>query len=162
MTGDMVSTTGAVPNTLESVEKAPAWPPVRHPFQVSTMVAFAALAFTYYTSPTPTLEHLSSTILAAWIAILGVSGLLGIVSAALAYRAENTSLLLERAGLVGAGSFCTLYALFLLWNIWTQGSSAAPAGVVIYGVLAFACWWRLRQVQKVVKWRKRRGKALLR
>jgi hypothetical protein len=124
---------------------------------VSTFVAFGALAAGYYTRPAPTMAHVNSVVLAAWVSILLLSGILGLISAATARRYENTSLLLERVALIGSGPFCLVYAILIAvlrgWGGWS--------GVLIFTMFAVASGWRLYQVQRVVHWRKRRGKALL-
>lgn len=83
--------------------------------------------------------------------ILG--GAMGLLSAALARRDIAASLLLERTALTVVGAYAVIYALSLA----LRSGLSAWGPVVTYGLLAFACIWRWRQVDKYVRWLKRQA-----
>lgn len=142
------------PAILGDMEPAPVWPPVRHPFQVSTMVAFTAIGIGFYGNPSVSLStFLNSGWLYAWVTILALSGILGLFASAAAVRHEDMSLLTERIALIGAGAFCFLWTVALAWFNGIVGLGS----IIIFAGLTIACAWRLWQVQKRVSWKKRRS-----
>lgn len=120
------------------------------------MVAFTAIGLGFYGKPAVSIgAFLPGAWLYVWVTILTVSGILGLIAGLIAVRHEDTSLLIERLSLVGAGAFCLMWvlAIFLLTSFATIG------GIIIFSMLAYACGWRFYQVQRRVQWKKRRNLA---
>ena len=135
-------------------DQAPSWPPVRHPFQVSSFGAFAALGAGWWlTQPhSPVDAVLLSWMVPLWNGILVVSGALGMLSALISRRYEAISLLTERSALTGVGGYCALYVVALLD---LDGWGKSWYLIVTFAFMGVGATWRLWQVQRRVNWRKR-------
>lgn len=143
-------------DSLESVDTPPAWPPVRHPFQISTMGALVALATGWLVSERSraAIDLFGPLIITTWTVILLVSALCGLVSAALARRDEPLSLLLERLCLIGSAAYSVIYLIALYdaqqIRVWVTE--------IVFLLIASASVWRLWQVQARIRWLKRVGR----
>lgn len=131
----------------------PAWPPMRHPFEVAAIVAFWLIGLYGLVgrSSLAMAAVLPEPMLVVWQCGLVLAATLGGASALLAYRQPVTALLCERLFLLGIGPFALIYAGALVsrsgWEAFT------PA--VYFAVYAVAAVWRLYQVQKYLEWRRR-------
>lgn len=141
----------------------PAWPPVRHPFEVAAIVAFWTIGIIgLIGSGSRSLDELlSPTVLIAWHSTLVIASTLGGFAALVAKRAPLLSLLCERVFLGALIGLVPVYIAALLAA--TRGSDAVSVGVpvVYFGVYWIAAFGRLYQVQKYVRWRMRRAAAAL-
>src|SRR4051812_13721461 len=98
MTQDHTPETPPRPGSVGEVDSAPAWPPVRHPFQVTSFGVFLLVgAGSLLDGPSGALNALVGARWAlVWPIILIVSGLSGGLSAICAKSDEGLSLLTER------------------------------------------------------------------
>lgn len=156
MTGDTSGKTPLIAPTVEGVDNAPAWPPVRHPFQVSSMGAFTTLGAGWFVNkPSEALSGFTPQLFVwCWAAILVLSGVCGIVAALTARSDEGLSLLTERMALAGVGSFSLIYTTALVAT-YDLGPWLTEVLMLLFLI---ACVWRYIQVQKRISWNKKVGR----
>lgn len=158
MTESHPDKTSSPPATVDIVpDSPPAWPPVRHPFQVSSFGVFLTLGAGWLLQgPSEALtELLGDTWVSVWPPILVLAGICGLISAAYARRDEGLSLLTERVALLGVGGFCLLYVMALIgdngFRVWVTE--------VLFTCFFLACLWRYKQVRDRIKWCKKVGRT---
>lgn len=158
MTADQPEQTESPPATVVGVpDQPPAWPPVRHPFQVSSFGVFLTLGAGWALSgSSAVLTGLVGTPwVYMWPPILVLAGICGFISAMYARRDEGLSLLTERVALVVVGGFCLVYTMAML----AETGLVSWVGELIFTFFLVACVWRYKQVRDRIKWCKRVGRT---
>lgn len=158
MTESPPAQTGSPDGTVDNVtDPAPAWPPVRHPFQVSSMGLFLTLGAGWLLNgPSPALaEVLGDPWVLMWPVVLVISGICGLVASMYAKRDEGLSLLTERLALIGIGSYSLVYTVAL----YADKGLGVWVTELLFSLIAVACGWRLWQVQRRIRWCKRNGRS---
>lgn len=141
----------------------PAWPPVRHPFEVAGIVAFWTIGLLGLISHgSESLDALlSPTVLIAWHSTLVVATTLGGFAVLSAKRAPLLSLLCERLFLVGLIGLVPVYVAGLFVAAIPADRIGIIVPVVYFGVYWLAAIGRLWQVQRYIAWRKERATTAL-
>lgn len=129
--------------------------PGRHPFEVAPLAACAVVGTVMtvaHMRPPALLAGYPDTIITAWLALIGLGGLAGLLG--VFWRGSvDDGLLIEFAGVTGVAAACNLYVI-ALYATQPFGNAFTAAGL-LSGLGAGATW---RAGQCLTEWRRvRRG-----